>query len=182
MSLVKALGKDWKDLPASEYKHTSFINRAAQIPEKLGFLSSALPEYLQKGGKSVVDFSSGNGVLLEILRYHGHDVLGVDLQYFGFLKSQGIPSIYHDCRDLPFPLTNKSCELITCIASISTYGDVHWGDVVSEFARIAKECIVIRPNSGSVLNAKRHQLENWAVPGWKRRLIGNKYFKWVYDG
>lgn len=182
MSLVNALGSSWIDLPNRERLHTRFIDRKVQIPSKLSFISSILPEYLHKGGKKVVDFSSGNGVLLEIFRHYGHEVLGVDIQYFNFLDSQGIPWIEHDCRKLPFPLTDNSCNLITCIGSLSTYGDVFWGDVLNEFARIAKECIVIRPNQGEVLEARRYELLAWTSPGWELLSKKSDIFKWQCNG
>lgn len=184
MSIVKALGVDWRNLPASENIHTGFMDRLRHISSKSGFISSVLPEYIYEEGKKVVDFSSGNGVLLEIFRHYGHDILGVDIQYFGFLDSQEIPRIEHDCRILPYPLTDNSCDLITCVGSISTYGDVLWDDVLNEFARIAKECIVIRPNQGEVLEARRHELENWTALGWKRQVAPSSnadIFKWTYS-
>ncbi len=181
MGLVKSLGKDWIDLPDEESPGSRFRNRKSQISHKSGFIDAVLPEYRDGSAKRVVDFSSGNGVLLEIFRYYGHDVLGIDLQYFAFLKSQGIPSLEHDCRHLPFPLTDKSCDLITCVGSISTYGDVHWGVILSEFARIARECIVVRPNQGPVLNEKRHELERWVMPGWESQKVTLDNYKWKYN-
>ena len=181
MNLNDALGAEWRDLPAAERWRTRFTDRCHHIGAKSGFIDRVLPEYRGCPAKRVIDFSCGNGVLLELFRHYGHQVLGVDIQYFAFLRSQGIPYITHDCRVLPYPPGAGVCDLVTCVGAISTYGELPWGEVLSEFARIARECFVVVPNQGEILDARRGELEGWRRSGWQRHKVRHAY-KWCRDG
>lgn len=177
-NIVGSLGVKWRDLPEPEYLRTRFTDRRRHIDQKSDFIAKVLPEYRTGPSRKVVDFSCGNGVLLEVFRHYGHEVLGVDIQYFDFLRSQGIPFVEHDCRVLPYPFESGSCDLITCVGSISTYGDVAWGDIVAEFCRIASHHVAVRPNAGEPLEKNRAELDGLALAGWTLRKPSRDIWKW----
>ena len=177
---LDAVGREWAALPPIPHlRAQKFLERERTLRSAFNLAWEHLSEYLRKPtGLSAVDFSCGNGAFLEALRHHGLDVLGVDVQYFEFLDSQGVPYIHHDCRILPYPLEDRSQDIVTCHGAITFYRGTDWTDVLDEFGRIARRCIVITPNSGEVLDENRHKLNDWCPSEWKRVTSGPTWWKW----
>jgi hypothetical protein len=78
------IGEEWK------YK---WYNRVTFIRDKHDEVVSFLPEY-KAGGKKCLDFSCGNGIMLEILRYYGNEIMGTEVptcSLFQLLNAQGVP-------------------------------------------------------------------------------------------
>lgn len=168
------------ELSPKERRARKFLmERSRMLRGKHGQLHSYLVELVKPKKRSVIDFSCGSGIWLEIVRAYGHEIMGLDLQYFPYLESQGIPYIDHDCRHWPYPVPDQSYDYLTCQGAITFYGSVPWSDILSEFMRIARSCVFVSANSGPVLEANRSIIENWCPKGWKRTLNGPSNFKWV---
>ena len=124
----------------------SFAIGRRSWPARRGSWIDCLPEY-KKGGRSCLDLSCGNGVLLEVLRHYGNAVLGADRAHFDFLRSQDVPYVEFDGDRLPYPFGDRSFDLVTCIGSITFY-DVPWAEVLSEFCRIARRTVFVQVQRG----------------------------------
>lgn len=181
--LVKSLGAQWrKPIPASyRAQHAKWDNREERIAISYGLAKRCLPEYLQGPPRRVLDVSCGAGAWLEIMRHHGNEVLGVDIQYFPFLESQGIPYVVHDCSRFPYPFADASHDLVTCIGSISNYA-APWGDVLAEFFRIAARTVFLCCNQGDPHDENRAMLRRHCPPGWRQSMVRNARYRWDRTG
>lgn len=158
--ILDGVGKDWN------YK---WFNRLWSLESKHKQIEHHLTEY-KSGGKSVLDISCGNGSLLELMRYYGNDIQGVERPgspLHALLKSQDIPFIRHDCGNTPYPFDDKSYDLVVCCGAIELYG-IDWSIVVDELFRISRECVFLIANRGPVLEANKHTLINYQRYGWEK--------------
>ena len=180
--LINTLGSDWRSLTNEERRDDSkFLTDRVRILEgKHGMVHTKIPEYMT-GNHTVLDFSCGNGAFLEVMRYYKNDVMGVDIQNFKFMESQGIPYIRHDCGIIPYPFSDNSYDLVTCMGSISAYRFEIWKPILSEFFRIARKCVFIIANSGKPFDRNRDLLDELYLDGWTKEVCGTSY-KWsCYD-
>jgi hypothetical protein len=145
-----------------------------------------VPDYLRKQDSKVIDISAANGASLEIFRYFGYDVMAVDYYrekngYELFLESQEIPYINHDCSTFPYPIPNKSYDLLLNFGAITQYSNdvTIWPNVLNEFARIAKQTIALIVNYGWKLKAGREYIQKWNHPQFKlTKSNNNNCFRW----
>ena len=194
MSLLLPDLGDWKNLnfpTGVEFRYKKYLNRKVQLERVWIYLSKYMPEYLSNFSlDTVVDFGSGNGGTLEIFRHFGYQTLAVDFytcpeaNYSPFLDSQGITLLQHDCRKFPYPLPDKSSDIVTSISSIdSMSAGKNFGRVINEFARIATHAIFV------VVNKDSHQfkddggkevLDNWRHSTFHRiKADCDNVYKWV---
>ena len=173
--LIRELGAKWRlvEVPATPVK---FADRPTQLAKKARLVDDCLPEY-KKGGRSCLDLSCGNGVLLEVLRHYGNHVLGADRAHFDFLRSQDVPYVEFDGDRLPYPFGDRSFDLVTCIGSITFYA-VAWAEVLAEFCRIARRTVFVQVNQGWILDENRALLQRWTAPGWDCVMRESYRFKW----
>jgi len=143
------------------------------------------PDYLKQQNKSVIDISAANGAALEIFRYFGYDIMAVDYYrepngYELFLKSQNIPYINHDCSIIPYPIKDKSYDLLLNFSAITQYSNdlTIWPKVMDEFAKITKSTICMIVNYGWKLDKGRQYLIDWKHPDFKLTLSSQNRFRW----
>jgi len=109
--------------------------------------------------------------------------MGVDInvddtyRYFPFLESQEIPYVKHNCSITPYPFEDNSYDVVTCIGSISNY-QASWLVVLSEFFRIAKECVYLVVNSGHLLEENHNALVNLTYQKWYPTSPCRGTYKW----
>ena len=173
--LIRDLGAEWR-APIAQQKPAKFLDRRAQLTKKERLIKQCLPEY-RAGGFKCLDMSCGNGVLLEILRHYGNEIMGAEVRHFEFLRTQGVPHIKLDGDHLPYPFYDQSYDLVTCVGSITFY-EAPWPDVLSEFFRIARRTVFLQVNLGWILDAHRVLLDTWEVEGWTCVMRDMYRFKW----
>lgn len=178
--IIHALGAEWRHPVAPELYDPRMYQRVELLRGKISIIDEWLPEYLS-GGATVLDFSCGTGALLEVMRYYGNEILGADIQYFEFLESQGLPYQYVNGRFLPYPFSDRSWDLLTCIGSISMYRQP-WRDVVTEFCRIARKHVFLVVNVGEEFERRKHELIGWAPDGWRLDVHRRSAFRWARLG
>jgi SAM-dependent methyltransferase len=175
-AMLDEIGREWRVPPSDPA--SKMAQRLPQLRAKWRLVERHLPDYARHGGRDCLDVSSGGGALLEILRYHGHRVLGVDVGYLDLLESQAIPYVVHDCTRLPLPLADGSHDLVTCAGAISCYA-LPWESVLAEFCRIARRTVLVVANHGEVLDASRAVAESWQPAGWRlARTVADNAFRW----
>lgn len=150
--------------------------REKTLEMSYGYVDKYLSEY-KTGGKCALDLSCGNGALLEILRHYGNEVMGVEIDYFRYLRSQGIPHIKHDCGVLPYPVKDKSYDLVCCTGAISFYS-ADCASVMAEIFRIARECVLVIVNRGSYLDQHRDLMTSLIPSGWEKVITEDSTHKW----
>ncbi len=140
--------------------------------------------------KKVIDISSGNGATLEILKFFGHEVLGVDYSpieldpinffiYKPLLDSQDIPYIIHDCTKLPYPFKDKEFDLLINYGALTFYKPIsNWPNILDEFARITKETIFLGVNYGSIFEKGRKYIDNWENYEWRLIFRSKNIYIW----
>lgn len=185
--LIEAIGPEWKNLDEEKYDvkpispENKYRDRIRNLQLKFVLMQNYLQEYVNNSGKNVIDISCGNGAFLEIFRYYGHNVFGIDIQYDAFLKSQKVSYIMHDCSKIPYPVKDKSYDLLIstgAITFIPLTNGMTWNDIMNEFSRIAKTTIFVTVNKGKNLTKYCHFLDEWNVPGWKLDSHKGFFYKW----
>lgn len=189
-TMERALGTDWKNAAAaSEFnkrcpQNPEYANRPYFFKLKVNEIRNHYPEYIECESKKVIDVSAGNGIMLEIMRLIGHDVVGLDQPdcVFSLLaRSQNLHIIEHNCNFMPLPLPSRSYDLLVNVGAIHHY-KAPWEDVLQEFFRITKETVFISVSKGKVFADKRHILDNHEQKGWKKVLpMPDGMYKWVRD-
>lgn len=184
LGMKEIIGLEWKD-PNIERKLTEagleenskYRKRQEWVDYYKNLISQLLSEYEYSKPKEVLDFSTGNGVFLEVMRYLGHTIQGTEntiSNYVPFHDSQDIPVSYFDASFLPYPFPDKSFDLVSCNHSIIYY-KCDWRLVLNEFFRIAREVVFLISNKGS--------MDDYVPPkGWELKYKINGTLKWVYVG
>lgn len=183
LGMKDIIGIEWKD-PDIQQKLTDagleegnkYRRREEWIDYHKNLITQLLSEYEYSKSKEVLDFSTGNGVFLEIMRYLGHTIQGTENTsdlYVPFHNSQDIPVSYFDASFPPYPFPDKSFDLVSCNHSLIYY-KCDWKAVLDEFFRIARETVFLI-NKGSI--------DNYIPPkGWELKYKINGTLKWVYVG
>lgn len=190
-NIIESIGSQWKDpdlitkiTGTPSFNSPEYLDRIHFVGLKSREVILDYPEYLSNAPKDIVDVSAGNGICLEILRYLGHSVQGLDTSQTGFLNfplSQGIPVMEFNGNKLPIPLPDKSYDLLISVGAIHHYHS-HWGDVLDEFFRIARETVFVSVSRGGMYAERHDELDLHPVRNrWvkKRGLLAGKY-KFVY--
>lgn len=176
--VLAALGPDWRDTslvkPATRHK---MFDRVMRLRGACSMIERYLPDYTAHPGRAVLDLSCGGGALIEILRHHGHEVMGTDVQYFEYLRSQGIPHQALDGNATPYPFESQGYDLVTNIGAI-TFLEVPWGDVLGEMFRIARRTVLLVVNKGHILDENRHILDGWSMDGWQLTTKDTSGYRW----
>lgn len=178
--MIDALGDSWvvpQDM-AFVKKHHRLYNRNDQITCKYGIIKTYVPEYMGAPDRKVLDISSGSGAFLEIMRHFGHEIMGMDIQYFPLLDSQSIPYAIHNGKDLPYPFDDKSYDLVACQGAISNYR-IPWESVLGEFFRISRSCVLLICNGGHPLDENEGMLSRMMPDGWAKPINTKSVHKWV---
>lgn len=186
------IGVEWRD-PDIDRKLTDlgldrdhkYRKREVWIDRNKRYVTLLLFEYMKSKPKYVLDFSTGNGIFLEIMRYFGHIVQGTDsliCKYTPFHNSQDIPVSYFNASFPPYPFLNKSFDLVSCNHAINFY-KCDWNLVLDEFFRISRETVFIIVNLGDQWNEKKNIIQNYILPkGWGLQYRIRSMFKWIYIG
>lgn len=170
-TVLSAVGKGWA-------KPIKMHDRVPSLNRKYDLIKRYLPEY-ESLKSSVIDFSCGNGALIEIMRHYGNEVMGVEHYYLDYLRSQDLPFVEHNCDRLPYPFESGSYSLLTCVGSITFY-EANWFSVLDEFFRIARDTVFIIANSGHILDNNKYILDNYMPDGWARVDFRDPaVYKWV---
>ena len=149
-------------------------------------MSNAIPELLNKKLK-ILDVGCGNGVILEILRWYGYDVTGMDYTtgydkgdwlYRPLIESQGLKCVNHSGSDIPYPFKDKEFDVLICYGAI-TFFKFPWVNVLNEFARITKSCILLLVNVGDKYDKEKNNINTWEHPHFKKQWNVNSAYKWV---
>jgi len=174
--ILTTLGTDWLNIPPdNEHLGKRIQERARKIPDSDARFRRDLREYV-RGGFSVLDISCGTGIDLEVMRYYGNQVHGMEIQYFEFMESQGISATKHSGHELPYPFEDDSFDLVMNIGAISCY-DRPWTHVIGEFFRIARKHVYFIANKGPVFDANQHMVPG-NVPGWEIVMRTPGLYKW----
>jgi len=183
------LGLEWADITVRNhlqkipnFNNWEYTNRSYFFYLKVYEIKRYYPEYITNVSKRVIDFSAGNGILLEIMRWLGHEVVGTDIpgSVFSMLaRTQGIPIIEHNCNILPFPVPSDSYDLLVNVGAIHHYISP-WKEVLDEFFRIARETVFISVTRGDNYDNKKHILDEYDHVGWvKVPDLPIGIYKWV---
>ena len=121
-----------------------------------------------------------------------YDIFGIDyylakrsnIEYRNFLLSQDIPFLEHDCGSFPYPIEDKSFDILTCIGAITFYASTveeveeRWPKVLDEFARIARKTFAISVNQGWKFRAGKTLLREWEHPEFELVYNNQHLFRW----
>lgn len=184
---------DWRDplvlKKFSGEKNHKFLNRNNTIKSNWKRINKFIPELLITNQKyKILDIGCGNGSTLEILRYFGHDVIGMDYTpgfdknnwlYKPLIESQELKCIVHDGSVLPYPFKDKEFDFIICFGVITFFKPITiWQNVLNEFSRISKNGFLIGVNVGSLYDDGKKYLETWNNSNFKLDLKENSIYKW----
>jgi len=163
-----------------------FLNRDLYVDLYWNRLHKEIPELLDKKLK-VLDVGCGNGVVLEILRWYGHDVIGMDYTngydkgdwlYKPLIESQGLKCINHSGGDIPYPFKDKEFDILICYGAISFF-KIPCVDVLNEFARITKSCILLLVNIGEHYDKEKENINTWKHDQFKLGWNVISSYKWI---
>lgn len=192
LGMKDVIGREWAD-PDLNVKLTElgldedhkYRRREEWIDNNKKMISQLLSEYEYSKPKEVLDFSTGNGTFMEIMRYLGHTVQGTDTptcKYIPFHQSQDLPVSYFNASSPPYPFPDKSFDLVNCCHAMNFY-KCDWKLVLDEFFRIARETVFVIVNLGEQWNVRKNSIEEYTPPkGWKLQYKIRSTFKWVYGG
>jgi len=191
--LPNSLKGDWNDFnKVKEFDiNHKFFKRDFWIEKKWRILHDWLSEYMiDTQDKKIIDVSCGSGPTLEIMRYFGYEIMGVDFHgsyntspYQPLLDSQKIPCIIHDCRNTPFPFKDRQFDVLINEGAMSFYKvrkDISmWYDIVNEFFRITNETIFLSVNFGWGLDeGRKYQSSEDNKKEWTLIKQFDNIYKW----
>lgn len=163
-----------------------FLDRDTNMVSHWARLHSEIPELLDKKLK-VLDVGSGNGATLEILRWYGHDAIGMDYTngyakgdwlYKPLIESQKLKCINHNALALPYPFKDKEFDLLICYCP--SFFTSPWNiNILNEFTRITKTCILLGVNVGDAYDKEKENLSKWKHDKFKMEWNKNSIYKWV---
>jgi hypothetical protein len=192
LGMKDVIGKEWKDPKINEKLEEKglepdhkYRRREEWIDNNKKMISQLLSEYEYGKPKEVIDFSTGNGTFLEVMRYLGHTIQGTDspsCKYTPFTDSQDVPVSYFNASCPPYPFPDKSFDLVNCTHAMNFY-KCDWNLVLDEFFRISRETVFVIVNLGDMWNLRKHFFDNYKAPkGWVLKYKIRSTFKWVYEG
>ena len=168
-------------------KGHKFFDRERSIKSNFERLLKHFPDLFQDKTKRVLDLSCGNGATMEILRFLGHEVEGVDYEsqshalaaatfdsrpemdndwpYKVLLESQGLCFRGHDLNVLPYPFEDNSFDIVNSWGAIEFYGrPSHWGVFILEMLRISREYVNVAFNGvSSFLEADEEYTQEYSA-------------------
>lgn len=193
-SFPKELLGPWNDIDQNKLDfpiNFKFRNRNKMLVSSWNNLNSLIPKCLTHQHllwNNVIDISCGNGACLEIMKFFGYNIFGLDyydkLNEYGrydiFLKSQKIPYVEHNCLLFPYPIESKSFDVLINIGAITQYSNdlSIWPTILDEFARITKNIICISVNHGWKYDQGKKLLLEWKNPRFKLVYRRNHLFRW----
>jgi len=191
--ILKKLLGPWTDLEKmKEFKNSKhkFLDRDRTLKINWTRLHTRIPEVLLNDKKQkVLDVASGNGATMEIMRYYGHDVEGVDFSpgfeegdwlYRPMIESQGLKCQTHNCSITPYPFEDKEFDFVICYGAITFFKPIKsWPEFMDEFARISKNGMLIGVNVGKNFDEGQKYLDAWRHPEFKLASKTGSIYKWV---
>lgn len=193
--LIEGLLGDWEQFDSAEWKEAGnhkFLNRDSNLHIHWNRLHKYVPEYLVSSTRCrLLDVGCGNGASMEVFRYFGHGVHGMDFTpgmsdedpddwiYKPLIRSQKLQCTVHNGSVLPYPFTDKSFDVLICWGALSCFKPVSiWTQILNEFARIATQCILFCDNLGPIHDAGRSQIEQWNHSDFNLVMQEGDVFKW----
>ena len=182
---------NWKNIKPSSVEKiqtgaSKFLDRDKNIELNWDRLHREIPEFLNKKLK-VLDVGCGNGASLEILRWYGHDAIGMDYTngfdagdwlYKPLIESQELKCVNHSGSDIPYPFKDKEFDVLICYGTI-TFCVSPWVNILNEFARITKSCILLGVNVGDQYDREKVNLDTWNHDQFKMQWNINSIYKWI---
>ena len=191
---IKNLLGDWHNKKEiSEFKGSKnhkFLNRNRTIKSNWPRLHNyARNILLSDTPMKILDVGCGNGATMEIFRYYGHTVQGMDFSpgyieegtwiYEPMFKSQNLPCEIHSGSDLPYPFEDNSFDLVICWGAITFFKPIEmWPNIISEFSRLSKNKILLGVNHGDVFQSGKKYLDAWKSNKHRLTLNDNHIYKW----
>jgi len=182
----------WKDNDIKSkfsIKKHKFLDRNRTLKINWKRLHDKIPEILLSDERlNLLDVACGNGATMEILRYYGHSVQGVDFSpgfskdnwlYKPMIKSQKLKCLVHNCSIIPYPFKDKEFDYLICYGAITFFKPIeNWPKIMNEFARISKRGILVGVNNGKVFDNGKKYLDNWKHPDFKLISKTGSIYKW----
>jgi len=168
---------DWQDLDRSKlyFPDFKYVDRDASLRRTWAYMQGVRNCLASPG--SVIDIGAGNGAAVEIFRHFGYKVLAVDRcdreinsDFEMMLASQDVPHLRHDCSIMPYPVGDKSYDVLLAMGSlinILSKDMQRVPEALDEFSRIATKTIYLVVNNGVYLEEARPLLNSWRGDSFK---------------
>ena len=164
-----------------------FTDRRFNIERCWNQVQQYVPELLTSSPQDVLEVSTGNGAMLEILRHYGHNVMGTeyatetwssdakgikkpDWPYRHIVESIDLPMTVFDSTDGLGPIKTKSFDTTLCFQALEYTGHPDdWMSSIDEFCRISRKSVVVmlgHLNAGTRANTDY----NYAFHSFRRDL------------
>jgi len=178
----------WKKPVDKDMVDHKFYDRPRTIKLNWNRLHTLIPNELTGKKIKCLDVGSGNGSTLEILRWYGHDAIGMDYtpnmdnrwRYKSLIDSQGLNVVCHSGAEVPYPFKNKEFDLLICYGVITFFKPVeNWPKILDEFARITKRCILLCVNVGDTYEEGKKYINNWNHTDFGLEWISGSTYRFV---
>lgn len=164
-----------------------FTNRSRYQKMILNYITTCIPE-IKNGGYNILDMSCGSGMMLEIARDYGNEILGTNEPghvYAPLLDSQNIPIRLLDGSKLPYSqFEDKSFDIVSSMHALFFFPNDMWFGIVQEMCRIARKIVFVVTSIEPRYSDINDSLSNFAISGWDRVVCHahNSRLKWEYKG
>jgi len=194
---IKDLLGDWNDKDVVEKfckigsgKYHKFLDRNRTIKSNWSRLHHyAKNILLSKKPMKILDVGCGNGATMEIFRFYGHEVCGIDYtggfedkgtwRYEPLIKSQNLSVKWHSGSDIPYPFADNEFDLVICWGTITFFKPISiWPNVMDEFARLSKNTILLGVNAGTSYDAGKKYLDSWSSKKFKLAFNEGYRYRW----
>lgn len=145
-------------------------DRASNVLQAWHRAQLYVPELLTCEPQDVLEMSTVHGALLEVLRHHGHRVMGTDYApvvwssdpsvledgtfaadtprpdwpYRHVVDSVDLPMTLLDASAAPLPFKDKSFDTVICYQSMANYTyPEDWMGLVEEFCRVGRKSVFV---------------------------------------
>lgn len=145
-------------------------DRADNVAQAWSRIERYVPELLTCEPQDVLEMSTTHGALLEVLRYHGHRVMGTDYApvvwssdpsvleegsvaeqmprpdwaYRHVVDSVDLPMTLLDAGAAPLPFRDKSFDTLICFRSMANYTHPEdWMELVEDFCRVSRKSVLV---------------------------------------
>jgi len=186
---------DWRSFRLEHWKADRshrFLERNVILENHWRRLHKLLPEYLTPDRRRrFLDVGCGNGAAMEILRHLGHDAEGLDYTpgisdadetdwlYRPLIESQQLKCTVHDGAAVPYPFPDDRFDVVMCYGVITCIKPCSlWPQLLNEFARLARSCILLGVNVGARYDRGRAFLEEWRHPEFELTHREGAIYKW----
>jgi SAM-dependent methyltransferase len=158
-----------------------YLDRARTIEFQKALIEKYLSDYTDGAdSRTVLDISTGTGVLVELMNDLGHQAKGTEIPdspYTVFHKSQKIDVEYFDVADIPFPVKEKF-DLVTCIGAFNEYPEEAWSKIFKEILKIADKTVLIGITKGEAYDRNSRVFTKPLIKGWELTEQNGTFYRW----